>query len=72
MFSAKTGRLHKGFIKIFRYNFTLQLRGQLGEWFNPVAWNAAVGQPTVSSNLTLSTTNTDIIKLLTTPYKIDF
>ena len=56
MFSTKTGRLYKGFIKKFRYNLTLQNRGQLGEWFNPVAWNAAVGQPTVSSNLTLSTT----------------
>ena len=31
-------------------------RGQLGEWLNPVAWNAAVAQATVSSNLTLSTT----------------
>ena len=28
--------------------------GQVGEWFNPVAWNAAVGQLTGGSNPPLS------------------
>ena len=27
----------------------------MGEWLNPVAWNAAVGQPTEGSNPSLST-----------------
>ena len=37
------------------YNFILLYRGQMGEWLNLVAWNAAVGQPTEGSNPSLST-----------------
>ena len=39
----------------------------MGEWLNLVAWNAAVGQPTVSSNLTLSTTFHNSNQLLLPP-----
>ena len=36
---------------------SLHKQGQLAEWSKALAWNAGVGQPTVGSNPTLSTTS---------------